>query len=331
MEVEGQQEITVEGPELTGEEVSPVGESGEGGEGGVPTAPEYEPNFEFSVMDQKREIDDWARPLITDSDSEARVRDLYERAYGLDVVKQDRDTLRQHNQQLMQQVGSLGDRSALDESFKKHGDLGGFLKHHGWSEDQLIAHAIERVKLAEATPEERVAYEQQTQARSAAAQMELENSRLRDQVQHQAVQQREFELNMALGNPQTAQIAQEYDQRVGQPGAFRNMVVQTGAFYGYQGQDLPVGNVIHQTIQNLGLQPAATGVGQPGAYGRPQPGGYPQAPGYQQPFAPAAPVAPQPGQRVPVIPKVQGSGHSPVKQSPRSINDIRRLAQEANS
>lgn len=49
--------------------------------------PAFSPNFKLKVMEQEREIPELLRPLIKDAESEKAVRELVEKAYGLEYVK----------------------------------------------------------------------------------------------------------------------------------------------------------------------------------------------------------------------------------------------------
>lgn len=113
--------------------------------------PNFKPNFEYSVLDQKKEIPEQLRSIIVDEESEKFVRDLMERSDGLPIVK---EKYQQTKQVLDTRTNFLKEVIERRES----GDLHGAAKMLNFSEDDIIQLAINIAELRKATPEQQEAY-----------------------------------------------------------------------------------------------------------------------------------------------------------------------------
>jgi hypothetical protein len=285
----------------------------------------WEANYNFNVLEEQREIDEWARPFITDAESEAKFRDLFERAHGIDVVKEDRQQLRQHNQTLDQNLNNYTQNYQQLGSMVQNNDLDSFFKQWGIAPDKVVDFAINHVRANDPNtpPEERQQYEQQSTMQQQMASLQYQNHQMQQQLQGNTVQQTAIDLNMELAKPDISRIAEEFDTRAGQPGSFRQRVIDMGAQLSRQdpntGQYVSPSAVeaVQKTMQFMGYNPAAMGT--------------PQQPVHQPGQAPMQPhMQVQAPQAKPVIQTVQGAGTSPVKEGVRSIAKLRELAQAAN-
>ncbi len=74
---------------------APVPAPGAAAADGTVVPPGYTPNLKFSVKGKELEIDKLFHGMIKDADTEKKIRELHEKAYGLDSVKEDRTRTRQ--------------------------------------------------------------------------------------------------------------------------------------------------------------------------------------------------------------------------------------------
>ena len=280
---------------------------------------DWQPNYKFNVLDEQKEVDDWIKDKITDADMEAKVRDLYERAYGIDHLKVDRETLRNHNQKLDQTVNTYASNYQRLGSYIQNNDLNSFFKEWNIPPDKLVDFAINHVRMNDPNipAEERQAVQHEQQQQQMLADLQYQNNMMRNQLQGNTVQQTAIDLNIELSKPEIASISQDYDARAGKQGAFRERVINMGSMLSQpdpatgQYRVPSVTEVLNQTVQFLGYNPAA--MGQP-LVQQPGPGAHAQ----------------QHQAAKPVIPTVRGSGASPVKAQVRSLADLRKLSQQAN-
>lgn len=282
----------------------------------VVTPPAYQPNFKYKAFGKEHEIDEFFRPLIKDADSEKKIKDLFTRTMAFDDMK----TRHESTQQEFQQV--LGDFQALDRDvrrvmkFLNTGDLDNFFGSLRIPEQKVFDWVSRKLEMENMTPDQRQAYESQARERARAYDLEMEKTELERQYETQAVQARTVQLDLLLARPDVSGSASAWDTKMGQIGAFRDLVIQEGiAAFHATGQDLSPEQAVQQVLQKYGKLLDSGNGG-------------PQAP------APQAPVSATPTSQAsakPVIPAVQGRGTSPIKKSPQSLDDLRQMAREVAS
>ncbi len=291
----------------------------------VPVPAAYQPNLTFKVRDGatnrqiERKFDDWLHPLIKDAETEKKVREMQERAYGLDAVKGDRERLSNENQtyrQQLQEVAPTLDAVRQIAHFRDQKNLPAVFELLGLDRREVFQWAYQYANM---TPEAR----QQADA-AARGNMEAYGAQHQmSQAQQQAVQQaQEFkqrELGMIMRyDQQVSSAAAEFDQAHG-PNAFIEHVKRTGDYYWRQGRDISVDDAVREVMKLVGRASPA----------QPQQG-FQQVPLPGQGAAPQATQVVPPTQK-PVIPSVTGTGSSPVKRVYRSMDDIKKRRRELDA
>jgi hypothetical protein len=284
---------------------------------------DYQPNNRFKVMEDEYEFPDFIMKSITSPEEEAAVRELYEKSFGLDAVKQSRDHLRS---QLEAQNQTLQEYHALQTDLKRaghflrNGDLSGFLSEYGLTEEKVIDYLSKKQELQQnpvaysnfLEKQQRIKSEWEYSQRLEAQQRELQG--YQEQQKNYMVQQREFDLNEAMGN--LSGFVESYDQRLGQ-GAFRQAVLDFGRTQWYANKvDVPA----HEAVQHIARMAGYTGQSTPRQSA-------PNSRGQQTYSNQQPPVASQ-RRVVKTLPNFEGGSGSPVRKLPRSIADLKRLAQE---
>lgn len=265
-------------------------------------APEWKPNFEFVVKDTKHKFDDLVQPLVKTKEVEEKLRDLYSKAYGLDEVKADRQTVREKLQQAEEKYSRVETSLKTLGDYVGKGDFRSFFDALQIPREKIIRYAIEELKYAELPPEQRQVIEQEREMKQRIAAMEYENQSLQQQQANFVAQQVHNELRNELSKPEVSQIAQAYDARVGKPGAFEQEVIKRGAYYeAVHKTTVPVGQAVQEVLMLAGVQAA------------------------QQTSASQV-VSGQGATKKPVIPNFNGSsGASPTKKVPNSVDDLRKI------
>ena len=280
------------------------------GDPGVPQTPPYQPNYKFKVLDKELEFDEFVKGAIKDADIEKKVRDLYERAHGLDSVKQDRQTLRSELSQAKEKIATTDQALETLGDFVRKGDFDSFFENLQIPKQSILQYALELVQREQWSPQQRAQWEASRQAQQQAMHYQTENQQLEARQQQLMVQQKEFELSTVMSKPDITQVAQAYDAGMRQPGAFRQYVIRMGQLLEAQGQDVSADQAVQEAVRHLrAVNPQ---LGASGATAMPGQG---------------APAVVQPNQK-PVIPNVQGRGASPVRSTVRNLNDLKKLAQD---
>jgi hypothetical protein len=272
----------------------------------TPAAPAYTPNYKYKAALQEKELDEFWRPLVKDSDSEKKVKDLFSRVDAFDFVKTKRDEIEKQLESVSNDYGQVTQTVQRFNQSVKGGDLSSAFRLAGISRDQIFKWTQQQLALMEMPPEQRQQFEQYENAQSQKTELEQQVSQLQQQYEHQAVQSRTMQLDQALMKPEVSSFAQVWDTNSGQPGAFRAFVVEEAKKVYYESQqDLSPDQAIASVMQRFGK---FLNVGDS------------TAPASQAPSIQAAQAA------KPVIPHIGGKAASPIKKVPRSLDDLKKLA-----
>jgi hypothetical protein len=305
-------------PEVTTDKGAVAPASGTPGAAPV-VPPVFAPNLKFKVLDKEHEIDPLFAGIIKDADTEKKVKELFEKAYGLDSVKVDRQMLKEkiekHYAPLEKSYQGVQKSIQQIDTMIEQGDYDNFFNALQIPEQKILQWAVKKAQLMNLTPQEQEAYNQQVQERNQLYQLQQQNADFQEQLFQTQVQARAAQLSQELSKPEVLNAMSSFDTRAGVPGAFRNEVIKRGQFYAHQGVDAPVEQVVKEVLQLVGQV-------------------VPQAPGPQQPadnsagMGGQAPQGQAPTPKPPVIPNVGGQGTSPAKRVVRSLDDIRALAKQ---
>lgn len=275
-------------------------------------APAYTPNFKFKHVngdgkDAEAEIDDLFKPLVKSADVEKKIRELHEKAYGIDFVKADRGKLQQTHAQVSGELAEL--KAGVDQlrTFVANRDLDSFFEGLQIPQNLVLQWALEKAQYAKMTPEQRAQVDARRDQTRQLSTLQQQNQSLAAQAQQASAQARTQELDMTLTRPEIAATVTAFDSRAGRAGAFRSEVIRRAQHHALTtGEDISAEAVIMEmTAMYAPFLAAAT--------------------------APAAPQgqATTTTQAKPVIPNIGGRGTSPAKKVPKSLDDLRAMAKAA--
>lgn len=278
------------------------------GADGAPAAPAWTPNFKVKSYDKEYEIDEMFRPLIKDAETEKKVRAIFEKAYGLEGMKplhtkakEELDKLRpvaKEHETLKTQL------SRLSEMYNQ-GDHENFFKAIGVSDQVLMNYVMKRLEYMDLTPDKRAEYDRMVASRGEQYELAHQYQGLEQQFHEMQTQIRGQELRATLSQPDVKAVADRYDAAVGQ-GSFVQEVINQGLLtHRTTGKDLSVEEAVQLVLKRV--QPLLGAV---------------------QPVQPPQAAQPVVQQKPAVIPNISGASTSPVRQKPKTTDDLRRLAQE---
>jgi hypothetical protein len=278
-----------------------------GTESTTPVVPAYTPNYKFKAWGKEFEMDKFFHPMLKDADTEKRFKELHEKAFGLDHLLPQHKEIRDRHNELNTKHGQIMEALSTSQQFLKQGDLSSFFDSWKIPREQVAKWILDQVEYEKLAPEQRSRVDAQRDAQIRAMELEKHNQSLSEQYSQLAVQTRTMQLEQAMSQPDIRTVAQVYDQRMGQPGAFKNEVINRAAMaYQSQGVDLTAEQAAHDTA----LAVARIMVGQQQA----EDSGQTQQTQQQQ-------------ARPPVIPNISSKGGSPAKRSPKSLDELRKIGQ----
>jgi len=276
----------------------------------------WTPNFKFKVKDKELEFDDSLKGLIKDKSLETKMRELHEKAYGLDDVKVGRDALKTQLMEKSTQYEAVATSLKTLGTLVQRKDYGSFFDALKIPKQEIINYAIQELKYAELPAEQKSVIDQQRQQQAQLFQVENQNQTYQQQLADLTVKQAHFEMDQALSSPEVKTAAEAFDARVGKPGAFKLEMIKRGQFYENVHQVSPPASQLAAELLNL-----------IGAQGSAQPGAIQTSQGTQQ--SQQAQVVQNQSQK-PVIPSFAGgsSTKSATKKVPMSVEDLRKIRQE---
>ena len=279
----------------------------------VPDAPPaYVPNYSFKYDGEDREFDERVKPFIKDAETEEVFRDLHQRAYGLDMLKEQRQLLRDENQHLMSSSQQRENALKTLNDFVKQDNLDPFFETFQLSEDQVMKYALKKLQLREMSPEDRQAYEQTQGQQTQNYMLQQQVTQMQNQMGQYQVQTREADLNNVISAPEVSEFVQSFDQRYGRQGAFRDEVIKRGIYHAkVNNYDIPAQQAVQEVLQLAGFQ-----------------GGQSAGGSRQTPLMRSAENTVVVRDK-PTLPHVgQGSGRSPVKQSIKDFSELYKIREQ---
>ena len=280
---------------------------------------DWQPEYKFRVLDKEHEFDDFIRPIVT-KDNYEKVKELYEKAYGLDHVKNKYQATREEfesfknsqYQPLLEESNQYKSAMQYMGSLIKSGDYDNLFRELNIPEEALLNYSIGRINYRDLSPEQRLEYDRNVEARQKNYTLEMQNQQLQSQFEQMQVKDLQIELSQALMNPQIKPVIEEYEQQRQQPGAFMRDVAMVGKYvWETEGKHLSVQDAIGRVIQqhNQTKQWYGSGTAAPQNNVETQ----------VQTSAKAT------------IPQIKSTGNSPIKKRPTSIEDLKRLADSMNN
>jgi hypothetical protein len=277
----------------------------------------YTPTLKFKVKDKELDFDDFVKPIIKDKETEAKLRDLYEKAYGLDEVKADRTSLKEKVRASEEKYSQVETSLKALGQYAQKKDFRTFFDILSIPKQDIINYAIEELKYQELPAEQRAMVDAQRQRELEYEAQVTQTQTMQKQMQDLVLQQVTMELNQELARPDYAQAQSAYDARVGRPGALKAEIIRRGQYYeAVHKTSPPASQLVAEVLQLVG---AMNPVPQNGV-------------GASQGTLATQSQAVQP-QNKPVIPSFSsgGASKSPVKKQPTSIDDLRKLRQQQHT
>ena len=215
----------------------------------------YEPNYKYTLKDKELEFDEFLRGSIIDEDTEKKVRDLYQRASGMEYHQ---GKTREIEQQLAQQTQGFSQvmqkLQEANEAFSRD-DLDSVFQVMNIPQEKVLQWLQTKAQYQEMDPDSRRVYDErrnaQIEARTASKQ--AEEMKQQQFKQETASIVREFELITKI--PQYEEYAKAFDASR-KEGAFRSAVADRGELAYMRGKRISVEDAIKEVMEVYGAAPA---------------------------------------------------------------------------
>jgi predicted nucleic acid-binding Zn-ribbon protein len=270
---------------------------------------EWTPNYKVKAYDNEYEIPENFRSYIN-QENEKNFKEVFERSFAFDTIKQKYKDAHTKYQDVNGRYETVSKNLDKLSKYVQNNDFDSFFKSINIPEQTIQQWIYNKLQVQDLPQEQQQLYtknsEYQRQLLSMQEQYEEMQSKLGEfesYKQQQALQQRVSELDSAINSSEYKSIAEAYDARVGQPGAFKNEVIlRAAAVANATGKDLSPAEAVQELAKLVAWNSQNGG----------QVGG----------------VAQKANGR-PTIPSVSGKASSPVAPQVKSIEDLKKLAKAA--
>ena len=272
-------------------------------------APAWTPNYKVKAYDNEYEIPEDFRSYIN-KDNENKFKEVFERSFAFDTIKQKYKDAHSKYQDVNGKYETVSKNLDRLSKYVQNGDFDSFFSSIKIPEQSIQNWIYNKLQLQDLPQEQRQLYTQNSEYQRELLSMQEQYEEMQSKLQEfeefkqqQALQQRFNELDSVVNSAEYSQLAQSYDARVGQPGAFKNEVIlRAAAVANATGKDLSPAEAVQEFAKLVAWN--------------------------NQNGAPSA--SPQKAAGRPTIPSVSGKASSPVAPQVKSIEDLKKLAKAAS-
>lgn len=289
--------------------------------------PEWEPDFKFKAQkflptgDPENpftraqvdlEIPEKFRSLITDAESEAEIKGIFQKSEGFDFVQQRRDQYRAEKEHLDTALGTVRERLTGVDDMIRSGDLDSAFQTMQIPEEKVLQWVLDKINYSQLDPAQRQLIDGRRESERRAKQLEMDNKSIKQQNSKLIGTHKAMELDAVLSRPDLKPLIEAYDSRPGkkpQDLSFKDLVINHGEIHWQRSGgkvDLPSLDAVEAVLRIVGM---AQSQGQAPAANQRSATPQPNAARTAQPRQATAPQT---------LPSVQGRAASPT--APRITN-----------
>ena len=280
----------------------------------IPSVDEWKPNYKVKAYGKEYEIPEDFRSYIN-KDNEKKFKEVFERTFTADEYKSRSDQFKlkaeQMEKAIKEQYSPISQRWEKLQKYMQKQDFDSLFAEAGLKERDLQEWMLKKLQLKDLPPEQQQVYNENRAHQQRLEQLESENNQFKSQLgkmseyqRQAAIQQRNVEFDSHINQPGVVEAAKAFDERLGQPGAFKIEVLKRAvALAQVSGRDPTIQECVDDAMKAIGWNPNSQ----------------PQA---QQNAAPSAPK--------PTLPNISGKAASPVAQKIKSMADLRKLKEQIN-
>jgi len=276
-------------------------------------APEYKPDYKFKANNKEHEIPEILRGIIKSEKEEKYLKDIYQKAYGIEPIKERLNSIRGEYQQLQGSYNSVMDQVGEARTAYNRNDMDTVFDVLKIAPEKVLQWAVEKVQLSQMPPEQRQALESRRMAEQRAYQLEKQSSQSEQAAMQQQAQYLGQMLELVLERPDYSAVAQAYDSRKASPGAFRELVIRVGeSEHALTGKVLSPLEAAQKAMEWIGEMPKPA---QPAA----------QAPPAQQATATPATNTKKPNTLPNMANAGARTGSAPAKGKIKTLDDLKKV------
>lgn len=271
---------------------------------------DYKANAKYKVLDKEHEFDPKLAKLLT-KETEPVIRELYEKAHGIETIKEKLQHTRGERDQYQEQFQQLGSEVNRIMGYRKAGDLDSFFEALEMNPVDVAKWVMQKAEIENLPPEAKAVYTEREMLRRRMNAMEQQLHSTSSRAESEAVQARIGQLSDTLAKPEHVTLVKSFDERNGQ-GSFQKAVMDHAAAQWHATKkDLSVPEAIASFMKTYGIQAPAQATAS-----KPAPGAAPTNRVVSKPKA----------KTIPNLGRSQASVTAEAK--PKSVDDLRKIYKE---
>jgi len=256
------------------------------------------------------EIPEYLTKAVANEEQAKEVKELFEKAYGLDFMKNRFQDSRTKYQNLEQNYQILNTNISEAKKHFQRGDYDSLFQSLGIPEQNVLQWVVNKLEYNQLPPEEQRIRDMQMQQTKQMYERESNLERQQQYAQDLVVQAKATELAAALSKPEVSNFAEAFDQRLGRPGAFRDEAITRAEIAWFtRKQEISADQAVQEVLQMYGgttpqLNNSMAHQGQ-----------------IQQSVRAPSQAPPE----TKVIPRIKSGSSSPTQALPSSIDDLKKI------
>lgn len=268
----------------------------------------FTPDFKLKILGKEYEVPEMFRGLVKDEPTQKQVREIFEKAYGLDEAKPKYEQAKTENMQMRESLAQVEADIQELKGYYQQGDFDGFFAKLNVPMEKILHWLQEKANYQEMAPEQRALVDARRAAIAQARQLEQQNQSLASESHQQQVQALGYMLNLTLEKPDVQSFGTKFDTAMGKPGAFKEHVIEYGRMmHAFNGTVVLPDEAVKAVIERFTPFMAAQ---------------QPQAPS----VVPVAQAAPPAEAAKKGLPNLQGRASATAsKPKPKSLDDLKAL------
>ena len=226
--------------------------------------PEYVPNTKYNVKGKEFDLPDWAKASLKSADNEKEIKEIFEKAAGIDHIKQKHQELYTQNQKVNDDFKNLANGvQELRDTYQEATKTGNLLMLDGFFQKLnipfpvLLNYLQQKVQFQELPEEQQRMFYGSIEAQKRTRELESQNQMLTESQSAAQSQARAMQLQSIVSRQDVAPVVNHFDSLPGRkPGDFWNLVKEHGEYTWYKsgGQvDLSPEEAVQQVIQKLSM------------------------------------------------------------------------------
>lgn len=269
----------------------------------VEESSQFIPNTKYTVNGQEFEFDERIKSSIKNKEDEDWFREVFEKSSAFDDKKTKLNKTRERYDSLNQEFNAYKNEIEPLIEMKNRGDYKNLIKAIGIDGQTIIQLAQDQIAYNQLTSEQKAQYNRIEQASFDHYEIEKVNRNYEQRIAELEARENKSLVLSELNRPESREAINSFDQRNGKD-AFFNEVVKRGAFYEkVHGIVKEPSSLVDEVLQILNISTP------------------------QSPTASKNSNLDNIVEKPPVIPNTGQSGSgSPVKRTPRSLDELKELA-----